>query len=174
VTGRSGAGKSTLFRALAGIWPFGAGRIERPAGAKLFLPQRPYIPIGTLRHAICYPLNEASVPAGAVETALEDTELAHLLAWLDAPDENWPQRLSGGEQQRLALARALLVKPDWLFLDEATASLDPDTEGRLYATLKRRLPGTTIISIAHNPAVAAFHDRHVVLDGIQRSLLAVS
>ncbi len=172
ITGRSGAGKSTLFRVLAGIWPFGSGRVERPDGTKLFLPQRPYIPLGTLRHAICYPLAARSVPAGAAECALEDADIAHLIGHLDQPDENWALRLSGGEQQRLAIARALVVKPDWLFLDEATASLDPETEGRMYAVLKRRLPGTTIISIAHNPAVAEFHRRRLVLDGTGGTLLA--
>ena len=172
ITGRSGAGKSTLFRALAGIWPFGSGRIERPAGSRLFLPQRPYIPLGTLRHAICYPLAENTVPASAAETALYDADLAHLVHRLDDENENWALRLSGGEQQRLAIARALVVKPDWLFLDEATASLDPETEGRMYAVLKRRLPGTTIVSIAHNPTVAAFHKRHLVLDRADGTLLA--
>ena len=164
VSGRSGAGKSTLFRALAGIWPFGSGRIERPAGSRLFLPQRPYLPLGTLRHAVCYPLDAGKVAPAAVDAALVDAELAHLRPSLDEPGLNWMMRLSGGEQQRLAVARALLVKPDWLFLDEATASLDPETEGRLYAILKRRLPNTTIISIAHNPAVASLHQRHLRLD----------
>ena len=165
ITGRSGAGKSTLFRALAGIWPFGSGRIDRPAASSLFLPQRPYIPLGTLRHAVCYPLSEQAVPPLAVQAALSDADLAHLLPRLDNAGENWELRLSGGEQQRLAIARALLVKPDWLFLDEATASLDPESEGRMYAILKQRLPGTTIVSIAHNPAVAAFHKRQLVLSG---------
>ena len=164
VSGRSGAGKSTLFRALAGIWPFGSGRIERPVGSRLFLPQRPYLPLGTLRHAVCYPLDASKIMPGVVDAALIDAELAHLLPMLDEPGLNWMMRLSGGEQQRLAVARALLVKPDWLFLDEATASLDPETEGRIYAILKRRLPNTTIVSIAHNPAVASQHQRHLRLD----------
>ncbi len=172
VSGRSGAGKSTLFRALAGIWPFGSGRIQHPAGSTLFLPQRAYLPLGTLRHAICYPLAIEAVEDEAAKAALHDAELGHLLAFLDEPDHNWMMRLSGGEQQRLAIARALLVKPDWLFLDEATANLDPETEARMYAVLKRRLPATTIVSIAHNPAVAAFHRRHLVLDrGAERPLV---
>ncbi|MBW6397772.1 ABC transporter ATP-binding protein/permease [Roseomonas sp. HJA6] len=159
ITGASGAGKSTLFRAIAGIWPFGSGRIALPAqGRSLFLPQRPYIPLGSLKRAVCYPENEAEFTDDAVAAALEAAELGHLVPRLHEA-ETWDRRLSGGEQQRLALARALLLKPDWLFLDEATASLDPAAEERLYAKLKERLPGTALISIAHRPAVAQFHDR---------------
>ena len=157
ITGRSGTGKSTLFRALAGVWPFGSGTVRRPAGTTLSLPQRPYIPLGTLRHAICYPMPQDSFPDAAIVQALSDVGLAGLAAQLDA-DQPWPQRLSGGEQQRLAIARALLLRPDWLFMDEATASLDPEAEAELYALLRRQLSGTTIVSIAHRPAVAAFHD----------------
>ena len=163
VTGRSGSGKSTLFRAFAGIWPFGAGTVRRPGGKTLFLPQRPYLPLGTLRHAVAYPAPVNDYGDAHVKAAIEAVGLGHLLARLDEEDA-WAQRLSGGEQQRLAVARALLMKPAWLFLDEATASLDPEAETELYALLKRDLPGTTIVSIAHRPAVAAFHDRHVVLD----------
>ncbi len=161
VTGRSGSGKSTLFRALAGIWPFGGGRIEHPART-LFLPQRPYIPLGTLRHVVCYPADPAAYDQAAVEQALHDVGLGDFVPRLD-DGSNWPQRLSGGEQQRVAVARALLCKPDWLFLDEATASLDPEAEADIYRVLKRRLPGTTLVSIAHHRAVAAFHDRELVM-----------
>jgi putative ATP-binding cassette transporter len=163
VSGRSGAGKSTLFRALAGIWPFGSGQVRRPSGSVLFLPQRPYIPLGTLRHAVTYPAGAAAHSDAAVIDALRKAGLGHLEAKLDDGD-SLAQRLSGGEQQRLALARALLARPDWLFLDEATASLDPEAEAELYATLKRELPDTTIVSIAHRPSVAAFHDDRLVLD----------
>ena len=157
ITGRSGTGKSTLFRALAGIWPFGSGRITRPAGTALFLPQRPYIPLGTLRQVTSYPMPADLYPTEAVIAALEAAGLFALTPQLDA-DENWAQRLSGGEQQRLALARALLAKPDWLFLDEATASLDPEAEADLYRAIQEKLPETTIVSIAHRQSVAAFHD----------------
>ena len=158
ITGASGSGKSTLFRAIAGIWPFGGGRVEQPPGRRLFLPQRPYIPLGTLKRAVCYPADEAAFSDAAAEAALADAGLAHLAPRLHETDA-WDRRLSGGEQQRLALARALLLKPDWLFLDEATASLDPAAEERLYALLRERLPGTTLVSIAHRPRVAEFHDR---------------
>jgi putative ATP-binding cassette transporter len=159
IAGASGSGKSTLFRAIAGIWPFGSGRVELPAtGRVLFLPQRPYLPLGTLKRAVCYPEDEARFTDAEVSAALAAAELAHLVPRL-AEAGAWAQRLSGGEQQRLALARALLLKPDWLFLDEATASLDPATEDRLLARLRADLPGTTLVSIAHRPAVARFHDR---------------
>jgi len=162
VTGRSGSGKSTLFRAIAGIWPFGKGTVQLPAARVLFLPQRPYIPLGTLRHIVAYPAPPDHYTPEAVAQALTDAGLAAFLPHLEEED-NWPQRLSGGEQQRVALARALLAKPDWLFLDEATASLDPESEADLYRTLKARLPDTTIVSIAHRPTVAAFHDERLIL-----------
>jgi putative ATP-binding cassette transporter len=161
VTGASGSGKSTLFRAIAGIWPFGSGRVELPArGRALFLPQRPYVPLGTLKRAVCYPEDEARFPDEAVAEALSAAELPHLVPRLHEA-EAWERRLSGGEQQRLALARALLLKPDWLFLDEATASLDPAAEERLYARLREALPGAALISIAHRPTVAQFHERRL-------------
>jgi vitamin B12/bleomycin/antimicrobial peptide transport system ATP-binding/permease protein len=163
VAGSSGSGKSTLFRAIAGIWPFGSGQVQRPAERVLFLPQRAYIPLGSLRHVVCYPSPPSTHTQEDIAQALVDAGLPQLVDQLDA-DEAWAQRLSGGEQQRVALARALLAKPDWLFLDEATASLDPEAEAHLYRTLKERLPDTTIVSIAHRPSVAAFHDQRLVLE----------
>ena len=163
LSGRSGSGKSTLFRAIAGIWPFGRGEVARPAGRCLFLPQRPYIPLGDLRHAVSYPAPVGAYSRGEVAAALEAVGLHDLVSQMDA-DEPWAQRLSGGEQQRLAVARALLAKPDWLFLDEATASLDTESEAELYQMLKDRLPDTTIVSIAHRPTVAAFHDEQLVFN----------
>ncbi len=165
VTGASGSGKSTLFRAIAGVWPFGRGRIAVPRGAQvLFLPQRPYLPLGTLRRALCYPSAPEDFPDDAVRAALAAVGLGFLAPRLDEAD-SWDRRLSGGEQQRVAFARALLQRPDWLFLDEATASLDPEAEEQLYALLRERLPGTAMVSIAHRPAVARFHDRAVRVAG---------
>jgi putative ATP-binding cassette transporter len=165
LSGPSGAGKSTLIRAIAGIWPFGRGTVTIPDGARaLFLPQRPYLPVGTLRRAVCYPLDATAVPDADVRAALEAVNLPQLVERLDQEDA-WDRALSGGEQQRLAVARALLVRPDFLFLDEATASMDPEGEERLYTLLKERLPGTAILSIAHRPAVARFHDRGVRVAG---------
>jgi putative ATP-binding cassette transporter len=160
ITGRSGSGKTTLFRVLAGIWPFGRGQVEIPARS-FFLPQRPYIPLGTLRHIITYPNAAEAFSQADIAQALTDAGLPQLVDRLDN-DDNWPARLSGGEQQRIALARALLAKPDWIFLDEATASLDPEAETELYATLKARLPNATLVSIAHRPSVAAFHEQKLV------------
>ncbi len=137
--------------------------MERPAGSYLFLPQRPYIPLGTLRHAVTYPMREGEFDDAQVAAALTDAGLADLLPRIDSA-EMWAQSLSGGEQQRLAIARALLLAPDWLFLDEATANLDPEAEQELYAMLRRRLPRTTIVSITHQPEVAALHDRRLVFE----------
>ena len=155
-SGRSGSGKSTLFRALAGIWPFGHSGLQRGAGTSLFLPQRPYFPLGTLRRAVCYPGNAAGIDDQTLHQALDDVGLGHLVPELDQRDR-WAQRLSGGEQQRLAIARALVARPDWLFMDEGTASLDPASEQALLALLRLRLPETTIVSITHRPDVAALH-----------------
>jgi vitamin B12/bleomycin/antimicrobial peptide transport system ATP-binding/permease protein len=160
ITGRTGSGKSTLFRVLAGIWPFGHGEIALPPNS-FFLPQRPYIPLGTLRHVITYPNAVDGFTEEEIAQALRDAGLPQLCGRIEN-DDNWPMRLSGGEQQRIALARALLAKPAWIFLDEATASLDPEAEAQLYNVLKERLPNTTLVSIAHRPSVAAFHDRKIV------------
>ncbi len=160
ISGRSGTGKSTLFRAIAGIWPFAQGTIRRPSGTSLFLPQRPYIPLGTLRHAVCYPAAPGDYDQVRVEAALRDAGLGVLVGALD-DDAPWGQRLSGGEQQRLAVARALLLRPDWLFLDEATANLDPESEAALLHTLRERLPGTTMVSITHGPGASEANDRVV-------------
>jgi putative ATP-binding cassette transporter len=163
VWGASGTGKSTLFRALAGIWPFGQGHVHVPAGARvLFLPQKPYIPIGTLRDAVKYPDEHSTASDDDVRAALASARLGHLTGRLDE-DSHWSYVLSGGEQQRLAIARALVFKPNWLFLDEATAALDESAAEEMYAQLKRQLPGATIVSIGHSRALRKWHDRTVEL-----------
>ena len=164
VTGPSGSGKSTLFRAISGIWPYGRGMIERPADATvMLLPQRPYVPSGTLKTAVAYPSVAGAYSDKAVREALELARLAPLSCEIDSED-NWPQRLSGGEQQRLAIARAILDKPDWLFLDEATSALDEKLEAEIYCMLSEVLPNTTIVSIGHRSTLIALHRRHIEME----------
>jgi putative ATP-binding cassette transporter len=167
VTGPSGSGKSTFFRVLAGIWPYWKGRIALPKGARLlFLPQKPYLPIGSLRRAASYPADPDQFTDADFASALHAAGLESLTDSLDR-SENWAQVLSGGEQQRLAFARALLNKPDWLFLDEATAALPEDAQAALYRLLKERLPQTTVVSIGHRESLAAFHERRLTWrDGV--------
>jgi putative ATP-binding cassette transporter len=163
VTGPSGSGKSTLFRALAGIWPYWKGRIKLPKAARLlFLPQKPYLPIGTLKHAVSSPEDASRHSSEEVSAALKAVGLPNISGDLERT-ENWAQVLSGGEQQRLAFARALLYRPDWLFLDEATAALPEEDQAELYRLLQEKLPGTTLVSIGHRTSLAAFHSRKLVV-----------
>jgi putative ATP-binding cassette transporter len=155
--GPSGSGKSTLFRALAGIWPYARGRIDRPDDA-MFMAQRPYFPDGSLRDALAYPEPASRYTDAQLEQALRDALLPELAARLNDEDA-WGHKLSGGEQQRLAIARVLLKKPRWVFADEATSALDEAAEQTLYARLlaQVRQSGGALVSIAHRPALAAFH-----------------
>jgi vitamin B12/bleomycin/antimicrobial peptide transport system ATP-binding/permease protein len=163
VRGPSGTGKSTLFRAIAGIWPFGKGAIALPKDFQgLFLPQRPYFPLGTLRDAVSYPALPGTYSDAQIREVITAVGLPHICDRLDE-EANWSMQLSGGEQQRVAFARALLHQPKWLFLDEATSALDDDAQASLHRLLTARLTGTTIVSIAHRPAVAGFHDRTLEL-----------
>jgi len=163
LTGPSGSGKSTLFRAISGIWPYGEGRILSPEGLHVMVvPPRPYIPISTLRAAVTYPAVPGTHSDDDIRKALVDARLGGLVEELDREDV-WSQRLSSGEQQRLALARALLMRPDWLFLDESTSAVEEELEAELYATLAQRLPKTTIVSIGHRSAVVGLHERHLVM-----------
>jgi putative ATP-binding cassette transporter len=163
VIGPSGAGKSTLFRAIAGIWPFGSGSIAIPAKASLMmLPQRPYFPVGSLNAAIVYPAEVGAFSSDRVRDTLVAVSLPQLASRLDE-EAHWNRMLSLGEQQRLGLARAFLHQPQYLFLDEATASLDEASEAALYKLLEKKLPRTTIISIGHRSTLEAFHQRKVVL-----------
>jgi len=164
VTGPSGAGKSTLFRAIAGIWPFGHGVITIPANATLMmLPQRPYFPIGTLKAAIVYPSSTDAFSSALVEETLIAVGLPQLAPRLEE-EAHWNRMLSLGEQQRLGIARALLHQPQYLFLDEATASLDEPSEAALYHLLAEKLKATTIVSIGHRGTLKAFHTGHIALD----------
>ncbi|WFU73672.1 ABC transporter ATP-binding protein/permease [Bradyrhizobium sp. CB2312] len=163
VSGPSGSGKSTLFRAIAGIWPFGTGSIAIPEKARLMmLPQRPYFPIGPLGDAVIYPSEHGTVAPEKIAEALNAVGMPRLAKRLDE-DGHWNRILSLGEQQRLGLARALLHTPDYLFLDEATASLDEPSEARLYRLLADKLPQATIVSIGHRSTLDAFHTRKVMM-----------
>ncbi|MGB2932543.1 MAG: ABC transporter ATP-binding protein/permease [Methyloceanibacter sp.] len=163
VTGPSGSGKTSLFRALGGVWPFGSGRIRIPHGASLLvLPQKPYVPLGTLRGALAYPGPPDAFTPGEIDEVLRAAGLEHLRDMLDET-AYWADRLSVGEQQRLSIARALLQKPDWLFLDEATSALDETSEAMLYRILLERLAETAIVSIGHRSSLVMFHQRFLEL-----------
>ncbi|WP_243372981.1 ABC transporter ATP-binding protein/permease [Microvirga solisilvae] len=170
MTGPSGSGKSTLFRAIAGIWPFGEGEVAVPAGqSMMLLPQRPYVPIGTLRDAVTYPGETNAYSDAEIADALRAAKLSQIADRLDE-ERAWGQTLSLGEQQRLAVARALLAKPDWLFLDEATAALDEPTEAEIYQVIKEKLPQTTVVSIGHRSTLLNYHDRRIDLKRAENGL----
>ncbi len=162
--GPSGSGKSTLFRAFAGIWPFSKGQTHLPTGS-MFIPQRPYFPDGPLRDALAYPQPASTYSDDIMQQALTDALLPGLCSRLDDTDA-WSQKLSGGEQQRLAIARVLLKKPQWIFADEATAALDEVAEKTLYEKLQAHVRSVKggMVSIAHRPTVAAFHNRQWTLE----------
>lgn len=164
VSGPSGSGKSTLFRALAGIWPFGDGTVEVPKNAKIMmLPQRPYFPIAPLAAAVAYPAEPGQYDNVRIAELIAAVGLPKLAARIEE-EAHWNRMLSLGEQQRLGLARALLHAPDYLFLDEATASLDEPSEATLYRLLEERLAASTIVSIGHRATLAAFHQRRLAFN----------
>ncbi|MBU3731077.1 MAG: ATP-binding cassette domain-containing protein, partial [Beijerinckiaceae bacterium] len=142
----------------------GQGDVAVPKEARvMLLPQRPYLPIGSLRSAVAYPESEGHYSDAELAAALTAVGLPRLAETLDE-EAVWAQRLSGGEQQRVAMARALLLKPDWLFLDEATSALDEPSEQALYGILKQQLPDTTLVSIGHRSTLNAIHTRHIRLE----------
>jgi putative ATP-binding cassette transporter len=163
IQGPSGSGKSTLFRGLAGIWPFAHGQVSLPPNS-MFMPQRPYLPDGLLRDALAYPQPASDYTDAALREALEAALLPQLVNRLDDADA-WSQKLSGGEAQRLAVARVLLKKPKWIFADEATSALDEAGERKVYEQLRAQAlqAGGALVSIAHRPAVAAYHDKRWTL-----------
>jgi putative ATP-binding cassette transporter len=164
LAGDSGSGKSTLVRAIAGLWPWGEGEIALKPDAKLFMmPQRPYVPLGTLRRAATYPQAADTVDDTALRKALDMVGLGHVVERLDEEDVAWDQVLSGGEKQRLGFARLLLEKPDIVVMDEATSALDTASQGQLMELLGRELPEIAIISVGHRAELEAFHDRKLNL-----------
>jgi putative ATP-binding cassette transporter len=164
VAGESGTGKSTLVRAIAGLWPWGEGKVEVASGTKLLLmPQRAYVPVGTLRRAATYPDPAKSKSVAAVAKAFRLVGLDHLTEQIDE-EGPWDQTLSGGEKQRLAFARILLHRPEIIVLDEATSALDPASQDKLMELLTKELDATTIVSVGHRPELEAFHNRKIILE----------
>lgn len=164
LSGRSGSGKSTLLRAMGHLWPAGHGSIRLPATRYLFLPQKPYLPIGTLKAVLSYPQDDSVYAPERYAQVLETCRLPHLVSRLDEAN-HWQRMLSPGEQQRLAFARALLFAPQWLYMDEATSAMDEEDEATLYQALIDELPGLSIVSVGHRSSLKRFHGRHVRIDG---------
>lgn len=166
ISGPSGVGKSTLFRAVSGIWPFGHGNVSAPKGEKiLFIPQYSYMPLGSLKTVLTYPSKEEVLSSVNFEKILDLCFLSHLEAYLNK-EENWARVLSGGEQQRVAFARALIMRPQWLFLDEATSAMDEELGQQMYEMLKIHLKETTFVSISHRMKNNSFHIREIILKSV--------
>jgi putative ATP-binding cassette transporter len=163
ISGESGTGKSTLLRAIGGVWPWGSGEIVLPPREKMmFMPQRPYLPLGTLRSALSYPYPAGDFDEAAMQDALAKVGLEHLADRL-SEDERWDRILSLGEQQRLAFARLVLHRPDWVFMDEATSALDEANQGRMMDLFRATLPDAALVSIGHRPGLEQWHERALTL-----------
>jgi putative ATP-binding cassette transporter len=164
VAGASGSGKSTLVRAIAGLWPWGSGSVNFHPDRRLFmLPQKPYVPSGTLRRAVAYPGAAEDWSTEQIGAALDKVGLKHLIEKIEE-DAPWDQTLSGGEKQRLAFARLFLHNPDIIVLDEATSALDEKSQDKMMELMFKELPKATVVSVAHRAELEAFHSRKIVLE----------
>ncbi|MCB6182524.1 ABC transporter ATP-binding protein/permease [Leeia sp. TBRC 13508] len=165
IKGKSGSGKTTLLRSLAGLWPFASGHVVIPeADKRLFLSQKAYMPLGSLKMGLCYPLAEEAFSDAEICDVLQKVQLGHLGKRI-TEEEDWTRILSLGEQQRLAFGRALLSKPEAIFLDEATSAMDEGLEDAMYSMLRSELPNTLIVSVGHRSTLIAHHQYSLVLEG---------
>ncbi|MDH7798769.1 MULTISPECIES: ABC transporter ATP-binding protein/permease [unclassified Beijerinckia] len=165
VTGESGSGKSTLIRAMAGLWPWGSGSIKVPLNVTIaFVPQKPYLPLGTLREALVYPSEGTTIGDDVIHAAMKRCGLSYLSKRLDEPDMRWDQTLSGGERQRVAFCRLLIQKPQIIIMDEATSALDEESQESLLSLLREDLAEATVLSVGHRTGIEEFHDRKIVLE----------
>ena len=158
IKGHSGAGKTTFLKAISGIWQYGSGTISLPQKNLMFLPQVSYLPIGNLKTALCYPNPPEQFANEDCIRVLKECRLEQYLDSLETDDLSWNRKLSPGEKQRLAFARCILLKPDYLFLDEATSAMDPELEGNVFKVLTDRLKDAAIISVAHRESMNVYHD----------------